>query len=537
MLLVPLQWLVVAVIAGTAQHNGWLYYQGGDNSWYSTSAWNFAHGYLSPAVVGYGWPILLAPLAAVFGLNFLAAIPALVLIQTLVLGPVLALCVFGIAARLGSRPFAWGAAALTILAPLLLVPGFESRYYDRWIDNFLPQYLGLGGLADFPSTVAIVASAYYAVRALDTRADGDAIAAGLLAAAAIGIKPSTALFMAAPVAGLLAARNPRGTAAFLAAAAPSALVLAMWKQRGLGTVPLFSLPEARVAASTFVAPLRDLPLFLSLDPYVRVDLGELGRNFNELREFFYSARLLQWLPLAGLVGVVRTSRPKALLLAVWLFGFLLTKGATSEATIESGSFFRLIMPALPAYFLLCGAVVLTVPRIGRRLAAPAPAQAAPGRRRLALLAGAGIVLPLAIVSFLPGAPNDRTALVTSQGTYIPVDASFDLQAELVVDGIRLSWRKPRSSGAHLHYRVFAVRAPEDGLGVNGLNCSTQPPLPAQCFLAMKQLSNLSQRSTVVDPGRGTFQIRVGATVDSRDAPDADMFLLSTPVLVHTGGAG
>lgn len=531
--LVPLQWLVVAVIAASAEHNGWLYYQGGDNSWYYTTAWNFAHGDLSPAVVGYGWPLLLTPLAAAFGLNFLAAVPALVLVQTAVLLPLLALCVFGIASRVGSRRFAWGASVLAILAPLLLIPGFESRYHDRWVDNFLPQYLGLGGLADFPSTVAIAASAYFALRAIDTRSDNDAILAGLLSAAAVGIKPANALFLAAPALALLAARNLRGTAAFLASAAPSALVLAIWKQRGLGTLPLFSLPEAHLAASMLVAPFRETPLAVALDPYLRVDLGELGRNFNELREFFYSSRLLQWLPLAGIVGVARSSRPKAILFAAWVLGFVVLKGATPEASIESGSFYRLIMPALPAYFLLCGAVALTVPQLGARLAKASPPPVPTPRHTIAAAALVAVAVPLVLVSALPGAPSGRTALIPSQGAYIPVDPSFEVRAEPVVNGVRLSWSEPESAGAFLHYRVFAVRSPETGAGVDGLECATLPPRPAQCFLRMKQLSNLYQRSTIVDPGPGTYQLRVGATVDSRAAPDADVFLLSEPVLVHT----
>ena len=42
--LVVAQWVVLAVFAFTVQRNGWLFYQGGDQTWFYTSAWELAHG-------------------------------------------------------------------------------------------------------------------------------------------------------------------------------------------------------------------------------------------------------------------------------------------------------------------------------------------------------------------------------------------------------------------------------------------------------------------------------------------------------------
>ena len=42
--LVLLQWLALAAFVGTVRHNGWLFYQGGDETFFYTSSWSIAHG-------------------------------------------------------------------------------------------------------------------------------------------------------------------------------------------------------------------------------------------------------------------------------------------------------------------------------------------------------------------------------------------------------------------------------------------------------------------------------------------------------------
>src|SRR5712691_4940212 len=99
-LLVPaivVQWLTTLALALTVRHNGWLYYQGGDQLWYYVSGWLLAHGQIPVALVSHGWPALLAPIAAVSGPTFVPALPAIVLFNVLVLGPVALLCVYEIA--------------------------------------------------------------------------------------------------------------------------------------------------------------------------------------------------------------------------------------------------------------------------------------------------------------------------------------------------------------------------------------------------------------------------------------------------------
>ena len=89
---------------------------------------------------------------------------------------------------------------------------------------------------------------------------------------------------------------------------------------------------------------------------------------DQLREFFWSARLAQWAPLAGLVAVLRVRRGAiAALLGGWLGAFLVVKGFSPRASIEANTFWRLLMPAWPAYLLLFASIPLLVPTLARRL--------------------------------------------------------------------------------------------------------------------------------------------------------------------------
>ncbi len=62
-------------------------------------------------------------------------------------------------------------------------------------------------------------------------------------------------------------------------------------------------------------------------------------NMAGLREFTWSNRLLQWLPLAGAIGVARRSRLAALSCsAVWFGAFALAWGASPNVDVGDGSF-------------------------------------------------------------------------------------------------------------------------------------------------------------------------------------------------------
>ena len=125
-------------------------------------------------------------------------------------------------------------------------------------------------------------------------------------------------------------------------------------------------------------------------------------NMAGLREFFWSQRLLQWLPLAGTIAVARRSIPLALLLGGWMISFGVVLGSQPEAVLAEGAIFRVLLPALPAYVLLVAAIPLLVPtlavRLGTRLDPMSPGRL-PGRNALVVAAVVLAVVPLATAAF------------------------------------------------------------------------------------------------------------------------------------------
>ena len=85
-----------------------------------------------------------------------------------------------------------------------------------------------------------------------------------------------------------------------------------------------------------------------------------------VREFFYSNRLLQWLPVAGAIGMLRVRRPAAALTAVWVAVATVVAVAT-PTSFEGGRFFVDLVPAWPAYALLVAAIPALVPTLVARL--------------------------------------------------------------------------------------------------------------------------------------------------------------------------
>lgn len=521
--LVVVQWAAVAVFALTVERNGWLFYQGGDQTYYYTGAWMLANGEMPPAWVGHGWSVALAPIALLAGPNVLDALPAIVVLQVGVLLPLALLCVYGIAASFGGRVLGYAAAAAWVAAPFAVIPLWDERYHERYVELFLPQALGLTGLADFPSMVALLASAFFVVRALRTGSWTDALLAGAIAGFAVALKPANGLFLAAPLAALALARRPRALALFAAAVVPSLGTLALWKWLGLGTVPAFAQPEARLAADP--ALLATVPP-ATLDPvtrYVDLDWDNLHRAYLELREYFWSVRLVQFLPLAGVVAVARRSLPTAALLALWLGAFFVVKGTYELSTVASGSIFRILMPAFPAYFVLAAAIPLLVPVAGPRLAErfTAEARAELPRAGLALSAAAVVLVlvPLVLVAAAGQAPEERTALARLDNLLLPVDESL---APELRDGM-LSWRAP-SGGPDVFYRV--LRAPA---GSSGIACVEPGGRARLCDLEMELVATTRAASWPVPPDAEPATYRVAVAANWRDDPAlGDMLALSPP---------
>jgi hypothetical protein len=522
--------LVVAQIAATfvlasrVEHNGWVYFQGGDQIKISTTGWLLGRLQLPTTEIGYLWPLIEAPFTWVTGPTYVQVLPVLVVLNVFVLGPIGLLCVYGIASSIGGRLLGYWTALLWVIAPYAVIPLFVERYRERWTEQFLPQATGLTAMADFPSMICVLAAALFVVRSLGPGRLTDAALAGLLLGAAGGLKPPNLLMGFGAALAYPLARRWREAVVFGAGVLMALLVLALWKWRGLGVLPVFAVEQVRLAAGA-----TPVALDVNVDKYIQLDIDHWREQMDQLREFFFSPRLAQWAPFAGLLAVLRVRRAAiAGLLGGWLGAFIVVKGFNENADIQANTFWRLLMPAWPAYLILFASIPLLVPTLHRRLGGrvATPADHATRVRWVVVAFVLTIVLPAGAIAassritpptpaILPGGPG---------GILTPVDTSIAVATERVGKGQRLSWTDGPWR-ANVFYRVYRSTRPEDDS-----SCVTSNSVAWVCYFNGEPIETTRNR-TFVDPNppRGaTYRIGVG-TNWANDPEFGDIFSLSPPV--------
>jgi hypothetical protein len=537
--LVVAQWIVVGAFAlFFVERNGWLFYQGGDQTWFYTSAWMLAGGEIPETFVGYTLPFLYTPITWVAGSNILAGLPAVLLFQFLVLLPLGLLMIYALAARIGGRVLGYWAAALWIALPFLTIPLVVDRYHQTYVELTLPQVFGLTGLGDFPSMIAVLVAAYFCLRTLETRATPDAVATGLAAGLAIGIKPANGLFVFAPLAALALARQPRNALVFAGALVPALVALTIWKARGSG-ISFLANEVIRLASedtNRFVPPSR----WERIREYVPLDVDQLNYQFLGFREFFYSARMIEYVPVAGALAVARRSVPQAVFLATWLGAFFLVKGSSTAVNVETGSIWRLLMPAFPAYFLLLAAIPLLVPRWGERVARRFPVRTRPLRPRSVAFVAAVVVflaIPLAALAVLPSSEGDRAAKLPHQSLFLPHNGDFGVSIEAAGDRLRLSWESQARASADNFYIVYrsAQRswfAQAGGYVEQGIHCRSGGGA-RRCTVEMTELGRTPDTEYVFKETRGLWTYRVAVAANWRnDLAAGDPLVISRPLDVR-----
>ena len=525
---------VVATVAlfFSVNHNGWLTYQGGDQIWLVTSGWLLGHGEIGSAFTSYGWPLLVAPLTWITGSSSIDLLPLTTILQAGILAPIATLAVYDIGARLAGRLAGLWCAAVFVAAPFVAIPFFVQRYHDSWVDQLLPQALGLTQQADFPSVVGVLVAAAFTVRALEAGAQREALLAGTFAGVALAVKPANALFLAAPLVAFVLARRWRQALLFGIALAPAAVALTIWKAKGLGTVPLFAQSSVNVAAGLGDPVLAESWFQRTFD----IDFETWKQNMSNLREFTWSARVIQFLPLAGALAVARRSVPVAGLLLTWLLAYVTVKGSASVATIESGSYWRLVMPALPAFALLAAAVPLLVPtflgRMGQRLA-PVPARP-PGFRGTVAAIVVFSVVPIAVLLVASPLRVDTNVTppirvlskeIVLDNIAVPSESGVvDLRVRRTANGNELMWTDS-TKRARTFYRVF--RATHAG-GFPDLVCELRGV--DRCELRSETLvTTRDHRFFDADPPPDAVY-RIGVAANWLDETDrGDVFVLSPPV--------
>jgi hypothetical protein len=240
--------------------------------------------------------------------------------------PIALVCIYRIAAALGGRGLGALAAFAWVVVPFAMVPLFDPRYRYQYQNLILPRALGLTESGEFPTMIVLLLACLFAVRALR---DGHtrALLAGLAAGAAGMIDAAGLLFVPAALLAFVAARRPRLLIAFAVGLLPGIVVVLA---RGTGDAVGFG------------------------------SWHQFQQNGIFIREFFYSLRVLEWLPIAGFLAVSRKSIPAALLIGGWLAMFLFIQGTSSDI-VPTYSFWQKMLPAYPAYVLLAAAIPLLVP--------------------------------------------------------------------------------------------------------------------------------------------------------------------------------
>lgn len=247
-----------------------------------------------------------------------------------------AVLVYVFARALAGPRFGLWAAAVWIAAPALLlrywVAGGGSPpipFSPIFHHEYLPHAFGVH------SHAAIVAACLLLVacRLVLTAAGGSitaAAAAGLAAGGAALAEPSVWPALAAPALAVLVARRPVGAVA---------------------------------AAGTALAGLLALALFRHV-PGIHPGYHAMGASLADVREFSWSLRVLEYLPLAGLVGVARRSLPAAALLGWLFFALVVLPLGRGLGLID---LLMAVRPGLPAYALLAAALPLLIPRSVREV--------------------------------------------------------------------------------------------------------------------------------------------------------------------------
>ncbi len=521
-LLVVIQWGAVLAFALTVRHNGWLYYQGGDQLWHYTTAWLLADGELPFTTIGYAWPFLLLPIAAVFGPNLLDGLPAILLLNVLVLLPGALVALYALGARLGGRAVGLGAAALWVTGPWVAVPLFEQDYHEKYVELFLPQVTGLTAMADLPSTIALLVAALLTVRALDHDDAWAGAAAGLAVGVAVAVKPSVAIALPAFVAALAVAGRWRGLLGAGAALALPLLALAVWKARGVGYLPAFASSEVHLAGGTDV--------FAPVEKYVDWSFDHLHQIERDLRGEFFSARLLEVIGLAGIVALARRTLPGAILVGGWFLLVVLVRAGSPLSSIDSGSFFRYVMPAYPAFCVLAASLLLLVPRLGGRLAA-APRPGPPSCRSSIVVTGslaATFALVLAVTALAKPVDVPVTVRWHSTQPLIPVVDEFRPRISTDAGRITLRWRPTPDAHAATFYRIFR--------GQGTANACSDEGGALYCTLVMRPVGETRQTVFTEEPpeaGRWVYRVSVTANwLD--DITQGDPMLMSEPVETTTG---
>jgi hypothetical protein len=419
-------------------------------------------------------------------------------------------------------------------------------------------------LSDFPSMVCAIFAAYLLFRALDRNGVDDGVLCGLVLGFLVLLKPANGPLLVVGVLVLAVAFRFRALIAASVSVIPALIALSVWKKTGTGAIGALpasppgggggstgggggstggggggstggggggsTLPGSRPAP----APGRLEQLYHralnGFHHYVDFNWHHLGGNVHDLREVFWSLRLLEFFLVAGTIALVVRSRWKGVLVVGWFVGFGVIKATNVDASVTSTSVYRYLLPAWPAWVLLVAAVVLLwpggAPAQARRRAEDGVRRQKVGRPPRGVLVAVALLLAAGpLVLSVAASPIAPKTIAQQDYTGSPIGVvDFHLIARRVDQTtVRLTWDAVRTAHARYSYRIF--KDTTDG-------CTIHADEAPVCLYSGTAIAE-SNVPAYVDPnaaGKAVYRVALAAGW-SLEQTNSDLLLLSGPITV------
>ena len=241
--------------------------------------------------------------------------------------------VYAIVDLVAGRGAALFAGLVLVLGPVVLArryfisgggtPPIDYRTVYR--HDVLPTVFGVTARSALLAGCLLLASALLMVVRTRLPVWTTAALGGAAAVAAVLVYPRAWVALAAPLAAALAARQAKAIAATLVTGALGLAALALFRHV----------------------------------PHVAFGWHQSGRTLDNVREFTWSRRILEYLPLAGLVALARRSGPAAAFFAVELLAVVILPLSRPLGLTE---YLLAIVPGTAVYWLLTACIPFLVPR-------------------------------------------------------------------------------------------------------------------------------------------------------------------------------
>ena len=235
--------------------------------------------------------------------------------------------------------------------------------------------------------------------------------------------------------------------------------------------------------------------------------------------------MIEWAPIAGLIALLVRSRRAFLLVGAWFAVYVVLKATYIPASVEDASFWRILMPAFPAFVVLAAAIVLALPGVRARPAAPLRGDF---RQALAVAVVVFAALPLGAIAAMPQLHDQGQDAVHLENTFIPVSSSVHVRATWSGGAVHLRWHGGNAHTGSAFYRVLRTGGTNGGVACAGRRNGSSD----NCTLFMNTVGTTRATSFVDKRGPGRWTYRIGVSANWLDDPTlGDVYVVSRPVTV------